>query len=78
VRTWAKEAWNAATERADVRYLIREMVAFVRAQAAFGTSLAERREPLPDVAAQSAGLELSVSETDIKTLPFEPSPARSR
>jgi len=76
IETWGKAAWSADTTNPNFRFLIREMVIFVRAYAKCGAGLCGGGEPF-EVEAHVArrGLELPQLTEGIQGVPFDNLPA---
>ena len=69
---WCQEAWNQ-TKNPDLRYLLRELVLFVRADSAYRGALGGKTHAIaPEVARE--GLDLGAPAMDIQTMDFNELP----
>ncbi|MEI7687213.1 MAG: GTPase, partial [Planctomycetota bacterium] len=70
IETWCKQAWTA-TQNPSLRYLVRELIAYLRAYKHAGVGLCGSPEPFEvavDIA--KAGLELPIVEQNIQAMTF--------
>ncbi|MTJ54670.1 proteasome protein [Anabaena sp. UHCC 0253] len=73
ISTWCEEVWKSSNNL-ELRYLVRELVSFLRAYQAYGEALCGRFYPIDDVTARE-GLQLAEMPLAIQSLKFEDLPA---
>ncbi|WP_231866924.1 proteasome protein, partial [Anabaena sp. 4-3] len=72
ILNWCAETWNSSNNL-ELRYLLRELVLFVRAYSSYGDALCGRRYVI-DAAIAREGLQLADQPMAIQTLSFEELP----
>lgn len=73
ILSWCEETWNSSNNL-ELRYLVRELVLFVRAYSSYGEALCGKRYEI-DAATARDGLQLAEQPMAIQTLRFEDLPS---
>ena len=72
ILNWCEETWNSSNNL-ELRYLLRELVTFVRAYVSYGTAMCSHRFPI-DATTAREGLKLPEIPMAIQTLNFQDLP----